>query len=90
MAVRRRRPHRYPARHRPRAGIAGAPVTRWDLYDTHYTEKYMGDPRKDKAAYDKGFAGNVTDKDQNKYTVDSWQNFENAYKAGTDLLAQYP
>lgn len=43
-----------------------------------------------KAAYDKGFAGNVTDKDQNKYTVDSWQNFENAYKTGADLLAQYP
>lgn len=43
-----------------------------------------------KAAYDKGFAGNVTDTDQNKYTVDSWQNFENAYKAGTYLLAQYP
>lgn len=43
-----------------------------------------------KAAYDKGFAGNVTDKDQNKYTVDSWQNFETAYKAGADLLAQYP
>ena len=43
-----------------------------------------------KAAYDKGFAGNVTDTDQNKYTVDSWQNFETAYKAGADLLAQYP
>lgn len=43
-----------------------------------------------KAAYDKGFAGNVTDTDQNKYTVDSWQNFENAYKAGADLLTQYP
>lgn len=43
-----------------------------------------------KAAHEKGFAGNVTDTDQNKYTVDSWQNFENAYKAGTDLLAQYP
>ena len=43
-----------------------------------------------KAAYDKGFAGNVTDTDQNKYTVDSWQNFENAYKAGADLLAKYP
>lgn len=43
-----------------------------------------------KAAYDKGFAGNVTDTDQNKYTVDSWQNFENAYNAGTDLLARYP
>ena len=43
-----------------------------------------------KAAYDKGFAGNVTDTDQNKYTVDSWQNFENAYNAGADLLAMYP
>lgn len=43
-----------------------------------------------KAAYDKGFAGNVTDTDQNKYTVDSWQNFENAYEAGANLLEQYP
>lgn len=43
-----------------------------------------------KAAYDKGFAGNVTDTDQNKYTVDSWQNFENAYNAGAKLLARYP
>lgn len=42
-----------------------------------------------KAAYDKGFAGNVTDTDQNKYTVDSWQNFENAYNAGAKLLEKY-
>ena len=42
-----------------------------------------------KAAYDKGFAGNVTDTDQNKYTVDSWQNFENAYNAGANLLEKY-
>lgn len=34
------------------AGIAGAPVTDWKLYDTHYTERYMGDPTRDKAAYD--------------------------------------
>ncbi|GMM93068.1 S9 family peptidase [Qipengyuania sp. MTN3-11] len=33
------------------AGIAGAPVTRWELYDTHYTERYMGDPNVDAAAY---------------------------------------
>ena len=26
------------------AGIAGAPVTRWELYDTAYTERYMGLP----------------------------------------------
>jgi len=33
------------------AGIAGAPVTRWELYDTHYTERYMGDPRAVPEAY---------------------------------------
>ncbi len=38
------------------AGIAGAPVTRWDLYDTHYTEHYMGDPRTEAAAYKKSDA----------------------------------
>lgn len=35
------------------AGIAGAPVTKWELYDTAYTERYMGDPRTVQAAYDK-------------------------------------
>ena len=34
------------------AAVAGAPVTDWRLYDTHYTERYMGDPRTDAAAYD--------------------------------------
>jgi dipeptidyl-peptidase-4 len=38
------------------AGIAGAPVTRWELYDTHYTERYLGDPRKDPEAYAKASA----------------------------------
>jgi dipeptidyl-peptidase-4 len=33
------------------AGISGAPVTDWALYDTHYTERYMGDPAGDAAAY---------------------------------------
>lgn len=33
------------------AGIAGAPVTRWELYDTHYTERYMGLPQTDAEAY---------------------------------------
>jgi dipeptidyl-peptidase 4 len=33
------------------AGIAGAPVTDWRLYDTHYTERYMGDPNDGDNAY---------------------------------------
>jgi dipeptidyl-peptidase-4 len=32
-------------------GVAGAPVSRWELYDTHYTERYMGDPRQVPDAY---------------------------------------
>lgn len=35
-----------------KAGVSGAPVTDWRLYDTHYTERYMGHPEKDKQAYD--------------------------------------
>jgi dipeptidyl-peptidase-4 len=27
-----------------RVAVAGAPVTHWDGYDTHYTERYMGTP----------------------------------------------
>ncbi|MFW5633912.1 MAG: DPP IV N-terminal domain-containing protein [Erythrobacter sp.] len=34
------------------AGISGAPVTKWELYDTHYTERYMGDPREVPEAYE--------------------------------------
>lgn len=34
------------------AAISGAPVSDWHLYDTHYTERYMGDPRVDGMAYD--------------------------------------
>ncbi|MGW4442722.1 alpha/beta fold hydrolase [Streptomyces sp. NPDC004682] len=33
------------------AGIAGAPVTDWRLYDTHYTERYLGDPAEDPGVY---------------------------------------
>jgi dipeptidyl-peptidase-4 len=38
------------------AGIAGAPVTKWELYDTSYTERYMGTPQTDAAAYAKSDA----------------------------------
>jgi dipeptidyl-peptidase-4 len=35
------------------AAVAGAPVTEWRLYDTHYTERYLGDPATSAAAYDR-------------------------------------
>jgi dipeptidyl-peptidase-4 len=34
-----------------RAGVAGAPVTDWLLYDTHYTERYLGLPSDNAAGY---------------------------------------
>jgi dipeptidyl-peptidase-4 len=34
------------------AAVAGAPVTEWRLYDTAYTERYLGDPSADPAPYD--------------------------------------
>ncbi|MEJ0085370.1 MAG: DPP IV N-terminal domain-containing protein [Pseudomonadota bacterium] len=38
------------------AGVAGAPVTDWALYDTHYTERYLSTPQANPAGY---AAGNV-------------------------------
>lgn len=35
------------------AAISGAPVTDWRLYDTHYTERFLGLPSANAAAYDR-------------------------------------
>lgn len=34
------------------AGVAGAPVTDWALYDTHYTERYLGHPDTNASGYE--------------------------------------
>ncbi|MCD2323889.1 S9 family peptidase [Sphingomonas sp. IC-56] len=47
------------------AAVSGAPVTRWELYDTHYTERYLGDPKTDPQSYASSDAlaeaGNIRD-----------------------------
>ncbi len=35
------------------AAVAGAPVTEWRLYDTAYTERYLGDPNDEPDVYDR-------------------------------------
>ncbi len=34
-----------------KVAVAGAPVTHWDGYDTHYTERYMGTPQSNPKGY---------------------------------------
>lgn len=36
-----------------KAGASGAPVTDWTLYDTHYTERYLGNPNEVPEVYRK-------------------------------------
>jgi len=47
------------------AGISVAPVTDWSLYDTHYTERYLGTPRDNPEGYEKsnvfGYASQLSD-----------------------------
>ncbi|WMN60973.1 DPP IV N-terminal domain-containing protein [Pseudoalteromonas xiamenensis] len=35
-----------------KAGVSGAPVTDWALYDTHYTERYLGHPDTNALGYE--------------------------------------
>lgn len=37
-----------------KAGVVGAPVTEWQLYDTAYTERYLGSPDPDSPNYTQG------------------------------------
>ncbi|HEX3629352.1 MAG TPA: prolyl oligopeptidase family serine peptidase, partial [Candidatus Dormibacteraeota bacterium] len=45
-----------------KAGVAGAPVSFWEGYDTAYTEKYLGTPQDNSEGYHRGSA--LTDADR--------------------------
>ncbi len=36
-----------------RAGVSVAPVSAWELYDTHYTERYLGTPQDNPEGYER-------------------------------------
>jgi dipeptidyl-peptidase-4 len=44
-----------------RAGVSGAPVTDWKLYDTHYTERYLQTPQTNAAGYERSAVFAYTD-----------------------------
>jgi dipeptidyl-peptidase-4 len=44
------------------AAVAGAPVTDWHLYDTHYTERYLGHPDRDQASYQRSSLINLAER----------------------------
>ncbi|AOM77700.1 S9 family peptidase [Pedobacter steynii] len=43
-------------------GIAGAPVTSWELYDSHYTERFMDTPQENPEGYKNGSVLTYVDK----------------------------
>ena len=77
-------------------GIVGAPVTDWHLYDSIYTERYMGLPKDNKAGYDSSSvlkaAGKLSGKalimhgalDDNVHPANTIQLIDELTKAGID------
>jgi dipeptidyl-peptidase 4 len=51
------------------AAVAGAPVTDWELYDTHYTERYLGHPEQEAKAYE---VSSLVDADGRLLGASSW------------------
>ncbi|HSH02686.1 MAG TPA: S9 family peptidase [Anaerolineae bacterium] len=49
-----------------KVAVAGAPVTDWDGYDTHYTERYMGLPQTNDDGYRRSSVLNHVDKIEGK------------------------
>jgi dipeptidyl-peptidase 4 len=49
------------------AAVVGAPVTDWRLYDTFYTERYLGDPTRDAAPYEQSSI--ISDPERTEATV---------------------
>lgn len=69
-----------------KVGVAVAPVTDWRLYDTAYTERYMGTPQEDKEGYDGSAPANFTNNLTGKLMVAHGTGDDNVHFANTALL----
>jgi dipeptidyl-peptidase 4 len=69
-----------------KAGVAVAPVTDWRLYDTIYTERYMGLPKDNEEGYRDSSPANFTQNFKGKLLVAHGTGDDNVHFANTALL----
>jgi len=70
------------------AAVAGAPVTDWEDYDTHYTERYLGFPDTDGKAYREASLLTYADKLQRPLLLIHGTSDDNVYFRHTLKLAE--
>jgi dipeptidyl-peptidase 4 len=71
-----------------RAGVAGAPVTDWRLYDTHYTERYLGMPSSNAKGYEHSSALADAEKHQGRLLLVHGMADDNVLFTHTTMLMQ--
>jgi dipeptidyl-peptidase-4 len=72
-----------------KAGVAVAPVTDWRLYDTAYTERYMGTPQENEAGYRESSPAYFTQNLNGKLMVAHGTGDDNVHFANTALLLNH-
>jgi dipeptidyl-peptidase-4 len=70
------------------AGAAVAPVTDWHLYDTIYTERYMGSPAQNRAAYEKSSVLGAAGRLHGPLLIQHGTSDDNVHMANTMALLQ--
>jgi dipeptidyl-peptidase 4 len=71
-----------------RVGISTAPVTDWRLYDTHYTERYLGTPQSNEEGYRDSCALALVDRIRGKLLLMHGMADDNVLFAHTSALMQ--
>jgi dipeptidyl-peptidase-4 len=70
-----------------KAAVAGAPVTDWEMYDSHYTEHYLGLPNENKEGYKESSLITYADKLQRPLLLIHGTTDDNVFFAHTMKLA---